>query len=298
MRKLKGKAFYSMTVDRKVLVPLTAGLFATIDVGDFRTVVKHGWCAIKAHGTWYAQANVKVDGKWKRIFLHRLLVKVPPGMQVDHKDRNGLNCARGNLRIATRSSNQKNTGRKNTLGRTSRYKGVCWANHLSSWVAQCVVGGKNIMIGQYDSEEDAALAYDHCTYHQNHEFSLLNFPELVDQYAKTPWERKKKQSDRREKVGRYCGTTKRGLGWAVACGRFRYLGVYETEEVAAAVYDVAAICLRGPGTALNFPDLRDAFMAIAASVHFDETPREEMRTALLAEVRSVLAERGIVARAG
>jgi len=45
------------------------------------------------------------DGNRKRVYLHRLIMKCPAGLEVDHFDSNGLNNTRANLSIMTRKQN-------------------------------------------------------------------------------------------------------------------------------------------------------------------------------------------------
>ena len=79
-------------------------------------------------------------------------------LELDHKDTKRGNNEISNLREATSQQNKFNVGpRKNS---TSKYKGVCWYKRDSNWKAQYRLNGKNYHIGYYDTEEQAAIAYD------------------------------------------------------------------------------------------------------------------------------------------
>lgn len=98
---------------------------------------------------------------------------------VDHKDRNWLNFQVSNLRPCTRSQNQGNQkkhGPHNGRIPTSKYRGVskynCHGVWRGKWSAQC----SKQYIGHYDSEEDAARAYDEFAANKWGEFANLNFP--------------------------------------------------------------------------------------------------------------------------
>lgn len=161
-----------------IRVPLTRGEWADIDFCDLRRVIKHSWCLRKYGGkgkTTYGEANIKTDGKWKRVLLHRFLLQPPPEVFIDHKDRNGLNCRRDNLRMTTRNGNQHNTGPH--CDSRSKYKGVSWHTKGQKWVAQITVNRQHQHLGLHDTEELAAKAYDAAARRLHGEFAYQNFPE-------------------------------------------------------------------------------------------------------------------------
>ena len=105
--------------------------------------------------------------------MHREILDVPAGMICDHKNHNGLDNRRCNLRICTPAQNQYN--RRLQTGGTSLYKGVYWHKENRKWRAQICHGGLHIHIGYYDYEADAAIAYDDMAIDLFGEFACLNF---------------------------------------------------------------------------------------------------------------------------
>lgn len=92
--------------------------------------------------------------------LHRFLWslwKLPETPDIDHKNRNGLDCRRENLRAATSSQNLGNTAKKRT--NTSGFKGVYWHRKLNKWFAQITCNGKQRHLGCFAEKEAAADAY-------------------------------------------------------------------------------------------------------------------------------------------
>ncbi len=108
--------------------------------------------------------------------MHQELVKVPDGMVVDHINHDGMDNRRANLRPATYSQNLYH--RKNRSGaKYSKYKGVSWKKHNRKWEARIGFEKKEIHLGYFRSEIDAARAYDRAAKKYHGEFASLNFPE-------------------------------------------------------------------------------------------------------------------------
>ncbi len=95
---------------------------------------------------------------------------------IDHKDRNPENNRIENLRPATKSQNSKNcTSVKNS---SSIYLGVSFHKQHSKWQAKIYVNGRQVYLGIYINEKDAALAYNEAAIKYNGEFASLNIVTL------------------------------------------------------------------------------------------------------------------------
>lgn len=134
------------------------GLFATVDDEDYPAMSIITWHIQKGHKTYYAATNVpRGDGRYSTVGMHRMINNTPDGMHTDHRDGNGLNNTRLNLRTATRSQNAQN--RSPNQGGTSPYKGVHWRKERSRWIAAIRIDGKLHRIGSFHDEQAAAMAY-------------------------------------------------------------------------------------------------------------------------------------------
>ena len=136
-----------------------------------------------------------LNGMWQltaehlttQIALHRVILGITdPKIIVDHKDHDGLNCQRSNLRITDHSGNMRNMrkhGTANGEATKSQYKGVTFHKRSGIWHAQIGTGSianhKNHYLGSFESEIEAAKAYDVAAAQLFGEYAVLNFPPIL-----------------------------------------------------------------------------------------------------------------------
>ena len=147
--------------------------FVLVDDEDYKWLNKQNWCRLKCKNSSYAKFDRRVDGKKVSFLMHRIILNAKPHQFVDHRDGNGLNNQRFNIRICTKSENGMN--QKPQKGRTSQYKGVC--RFRSKWQAGIKKDGKRKLLGIFSDEIEAAKAYDKKAIEFFGEFAYLNFPE-------------------------------------------------------------------------------------------------------------------------
>ena len=132
-------------------IPLSRGLWAIVDEADYARVSRYLWYSHKAANGIYYAARSAVLPKKGTILLHRFIMNAPPGKLVDHRDGNGLNNTRENLRIATASENGRNSYRHRNgtalLGVTKHKSGKYQAQRWGKY------------IGSFDTKEEAHRAF-------------------------------------------------------------------------------------------------------------------------------------------
>lgn len=156
------------------LIPLTQGKFAIVDAEDYDRLSRNKWQAQYRFGTFYAKRSVRRSTHYMR----REIMRPPASLFCDHKNHDGLDNRKSNLRLCTRAENIRN--QRPQKGRSSRYKGVCRVQGKYKWWAQIRFDGKIRHLGMFDSQPDAAVAYDRKAKELLGGFACLNFPQLAE----------------------------------------------------------------------------------------------------------------------
>jgi hypothetical protein len=139
-------------------ISLTKGKYVIVDDEDYEYLNQFTWQLSKGHYTNYAIRTYRKKAcKRKTMRMHRVIMNPPSHLQIDHKDGNGLNNQKENLRICTQSQNIGNRGvMKNN---TSGVKGVHWDKNAKKWRARLGMNGKRKCLGIYDDLDEAKDVY-------------------------------------------------------------------------------------------------------------------------------------------
>jgi hypothetical protein len=154
-------------------IPLSQGKFAIVDDEDFVRLNQFKWFAFKNHQVWYSGRNDRTGPKRKTVYLHHEVLRCPTSRQVDHRDRDGLNNQKYNLRYASNVQNQMNKVGWGKVG----LKGVrIQANHKGSnpFQARIQLNGKVFSLGTYPTSIEAAKAYNAKALELFGQFARLN----------------------------------------------------------------------------------------------------------------------------
>src|SRR4029453_3163551 len=111
------------------------------------------------------------NGKKSPITMHRQILNVPKGVEVDHANLDGLDNRRSNLRIATRSQN--NANRRGHHDNLSGVKGVSRHKETGKWMVQIAINNRDIYLGLFSRIKDAAAAYAQAANHYFGEFARV-----------------------------------------------------------------------------------------------------------------------------
>jgi len=155
--------------------PFLPNLWAQVDDDDYGWVSLYTWYVYKYNRTTYAKTFI--DGK---VISMQALILPPPkvGLTVDHNDHNGLNNQRYNL--SHRGINYQRRHQQKHKNSTSKYKGVSWNNKKQKWVAQIYACGKQINLGSFQSEIEAAKVYNNALIMYKIDGGIFNVFEEVE----------------------------------------------------------------------------------------------------------------------
>lgn len=150
-----------------VEVSLTNRKTGIIDAVDLPLIIGKKWHSVLCNKKWYVHSDR--DG-----YMHRILLDAPKNRQVDHRDGDGLNNRRYNIRVCTITQNRQNT--RNQENTKTGFKGVCFHRPTNSYGARIHVNHKKISLQYHPTAEAAARAYDAAALKYFGEFARLNFP--------------------------------------------------------------------------------------------------------------------------
>lgn len=155
-------------------IMLTKGFSTKVDDSDYIWLKQHQWCAsITKAGIIYAKRGERRGGINRSYFMHREILGLKKGEFADHKDRNALNNQRSNLRKCSREQNARNKSKK----KNGKMKFIGVSKNHDRFSAKVIHKYKSIYCGTFDTQEEAAKAYDEKKKQLHGEFSNLNFTE-------------------------------------------------------------------------------------------------------------------------
>lgn len=161
-------------------IKLTRGMVALVDNEDFEMLNKYKWNAHREKNSFYA---LRTDKNRKVVRMHRVVLGLTRSDEsiVDHKNHDGLNNQKSNLRLCTIAENNRNQKPRGV----SKYKGVHKSDlkHITKkgiprvyegWKSEIAVNGKKLHIGRFKTENEAAIAYNEKAKVLHGEFANLN----------------------------------------------------------------------------------------------------------------------------
>jgi hypothetical protein len=152
-------------------IQLKTGEYTFVDDEDFDRVKRYKW---HIAGPGYVARSYRENGKPKTEYLHHFIFGLK--IELDHKNGNPLDNQKNNLRPASDAQNQANTLKPHRKSKYSRFHGVTMDKRrkIRKWLA--FIGHERTYLGNFESKEAAARAYDKARIKRYGEYARTNFP--------------------------------------------------------------------------------------------------------------------------
>ena len=144
---------------------ITRGCKTIVDDEDFEWLNQWKWYI----SAWRVVSRKETN---RTIFMHKMLISVPEGYTVDHKNGDRLDNRKENLRKANVFQQAHN--RPKTSLNKSGFKGVSWSKIGNKWVAQIKINNKQINLGYFKGKLQAAKKYNEVASKFHGTFARLN----------------------------------------------------------------------------------------------------------------------------
>jgi hypothetical protein len=139
------------------VVPLSNSAdICLVDIELAAEVMSRSWSLDRSTG--YAKAGTSIEGKFVKLALQDLVLPVRPTYVRDHINQNKLDNTRRNLRYVSHTINLIN--RKKRASVHSKYRGVTYDKSCKKWKAVLYAYCTTYRIGNFDTELEAAKAFN------------------------------------------------------------------------------------------------------------------------------------------
>jgi len=183
----------------------------------------------------YAARSIKTNGKKKMVYLHRVILERKIGRPLlkteiaDHVNRDIGNSSRDNLRVADYSQSVHNTEKKHG----ALYKGISFRSRDNRWNSRIRFHDTTHHIGNFESPEEAARAYDFYAIKYHGEYACLNFPDDIKKTIE--WFENYTPPAQHNGTNEFRGVWRNGNKWSARItinGNRKYLGTFDTSQEA------------------------------------------------------------------
>jgi hypothetical protein len=147
---------------------------AIVDLDMLSKLTPYKWHFHKAKkGRTAGYVYTRIDGK--EVKMHQFILGKKEKLEIDHKNGNGLDNRKRNLRHCSHGVNVQNSKGRGS----SRFKGVSKHHENNKWQVRITYKKQLYFLGVFDDQYDAAREYDKKAKELYGENAYLNFPKLA-----------------------------------------------------------------------------------------------------------------------
>jgi hypothetical protein len=271
-------------------IPLTRGLVALVDDEDYEELNRYNWIELGGYAV-RSLPNPVSGRRQTKMSMHRYIMGLKYGdpTRVDHKNTDGLDNRRENLRICSQALNARN--RAINKNNTSGFKGVSWLNKRKKWVAVIRLNNKSKHLGSFSTPEEAHAAYCKAADILHGEFA--NYGTVTKERVtsnefsseRPPFDSRNSRLRSDNKSGlKGVRWHSRDLTWTAQItmnGKQKHLGTFDSAESAHAAYLKATEEIR---SAKNHPEMDDRSASSPAQFRpLGDTPESASQLVLITD---------------
>lgn len=158
-------------------IPLSQGKEALVDDEDYEWLMEWKWSYLEPGYATRYELKGESEKESRLLYMERIVWEyhqgpIGKGLVINFKNENGLDNRLRNLRLATHA--QAIWTQKARTGYTSEYKGVWWHKKNEKWISRIRRGGKQLHLGYFENEKEAARAYNKAALKYFGEYAWLN----------------------------------------------------------------------------------------------------------------------------
>jgi hypothetical protein len=123
-----------------------------IDLADLAVVLPRRWCLQRTRVLYAVTSD-----RGRSVYMHRFLIGAPPGRVVDHRNHDGLDNRRANIRECSVAENTFHR-RAARPGSRSGVRNVYWHKATRSWYVEVAASGRRHFFGSFRDIHEAEQA--------------------------------------------------------------------------------------------------------------------------------------------